>query len=564
MRLGVTPTNQNSRLNTRLRFGTKRQSVGAVLLSVALAATVLAPSASAQIFVPCGPGFANIIGTEGDDVIVGTAGNDIIAGLGGNDRIDGLDGDDVICGDDGNDTIRGGRGEDLLLGGDGNDVIRGQQNADNIQGGDGNDNIRGNNGADFIGGGLGNDTILGGKGRDNVSGDEGDDNIGGGNHDDSIRGDEGDDILRGGNGADVISGGAGIDNIRGGIGVDMIFTGDTTGDQINTGDGADFINNDPEDEFFGVATPEPEPEPEPEPTATLSTGPFEYEDFFGESTFEGETYGLVEVPRSEFGLRDPGTCYVVHGVLTPLTLPGPVYSSADAPFVSVNAGDRLLNPTNVRCDASEAVEQGYVQLFRSAATLGTDVAFYESFFVPEGEDPISEILVGERTQVERLTIVPPRIIDSFRPTDLTIGVIPEGPVVGQGATFSYTDFDSWTGEILDVRTVPLSRFNDEAGTCYLVQGTITPTSIDGDVSNSFFAPDIGLLVNGRYVSDDSFDCDESSSTEQGFDTLLDARVGLGVEFLFHAEFFVPESLAGDPSTVVVGRPASDAEVFTIR
>ena len=539
-----------------------RRRASAVLLGVALVATVLASPVNAQAGVLCGDERATIVGTSADDVIVGTDGADVIAGLGGNDQIVGLDGDDLICGDEGNDVIRAGRGEDTVLGGAGNDTIRGQQNADVILGGEGNDTIRGNNGADLIEGGSGDDTILGGKGMDELHGNEGADDIGGGNHDDLILGGAGDDFLRGGNAADTIHTGPGMDRIRGGIGVDRILTEGSLGNDINTGDGADFIDGLPEAQAPVAQAPvAPAPvAPAPSP----SSGSFFHEDFGGE-TFTGEVFGILEVPRDQFSPDEEGTCYLVLGVITPGVVSGPVSSPFDTPTISAIAGgERVDSATS--CDNDEVELRGYTWRLNASGVSGTDIAFYSELFVPDGLGSITDILVGNPFDLDEVTVIPPVVVTEIpSPGALDVGGLPTGAPVGENATFEHDEpfgDASWTGQVLDFVTAPTAGFIEERGSCFLVLGSLTPTAIEGVLSSGFDTPQIGVLVNGQYF-DDGTECDTSAVEAQGFGWILNAEVTVGTEYLFYSEIFVPEVFASDPSHVIVGRPADDADVFAI-
>lgn len=529
----------------------KLRSFGLALLSAAMLTTILAAPASAQGGATCDGIAATIVGTNGPDTLVGTDGVDVIAGLGGNDFIDGLDGNDVLCGDDGNDTVRGGRGEDFILGGEGNDNVRGQQNADTIDGGDGNDTVRGNNGADLIWGRSGEDTLLGGRGQDIIRGGADADEIGGGNHDDTIFGGAGDDSLRGGNGSDEINSGAGDDDIRGGIGDDDIRTDGSTGDVINPGLGDDLIDGVSEDDL----------PPPPPPSAGL----FFHEDFGGE-TFSGEVYGLVEVPLSEFGPDDVGTCYLLVGEITPLNVTGLLSSGFDTPRMGVIAGGEYIEDS-VSCDRGQADDLGYSWILRTEATSGTDIPFYAEIFVPEGQGVITDIVIGNPNNLEEVAVIDPTVLDAIPvPSGLTVGVLPNGPAVGPNATFEYTEPSgdaSWTGEITSVVTAPLSRFTQAAGRCFLVLGTLTPTVIDGGlVSDRFSTPDIGALVDGRHI-DDGTECDTDAVEAQGFDWILNAEVTLGTEYRFYAEIFIPEVRTGEPTRIVVGRPSDENARFFV-
>lgn len=544
-------TGAKARFSSATTSSARFRTLAGVFAAGAMLATVLVVPAGAQAGATCDGVTATIVGTNGADVLVGTDGPDVIAGLGGNDRIDGLDGDDVICGDDGNDTIRAGRGEDTILGGGGNDIIRGQQSADVIDGGDGNDIIRGNNGADMIWGRAGNDTLLGGKGQDVVRGGAGADEIGGGNHDDTVLGGADDDILRGGNGADVVDGGAGVDDMRGGIGVDQIFTGGTVGDTINTGDGADFIDGVPEGEL-----------PPPPPPPPAAAGSFQYTDFGGE-TWSGDVFGLVDVGFNRLGGDEPGTCYLVVGEITPGVVLGPVSDEFSTPGVSVIAGGELFDFSG-DCESGLAEDLGYSWILNAEAVSGTTIPFYQQVFIPEGQGPVTSIVVGNQFRPDELTVISPTILDSVPvPSGLAVGALPTGPQVGVDSTFTHTELSgetSWVGEVSAVVEVQRDTFVDESGRCFLVLGSLTPTEVEGLTTTGFDTPRIGLLVDGQYQSTGA-GCDTTEVEQQGFDWIFDAEVTVGTEYLFYAEFFIPDAFTGDPTHVIVGRESTDADVF---
>ena len=122
--------------------------------------------------------FANVVGTDRDDVLLGDErANEIEGGIG----------DDVIRGRGGDDALEGGRGRDAIRGGDGDDRLDGQGGWDDLRGGGGDDRLDGR---------RGDDNLLGGAG------------------DDRLFGQQGDDVLRGGRGADELGGGPGADTFR--------------------------------------------------------------------------------------------------------------------------------------------------------------------------------------------------------------------------------------------------------------------------------------------------------------------------------------------------------------
>lgn len=114
---------------------------------------------SVPIGVRCGPGFASIVGTSGDDILIGTPADDVIHARGGNDTVRGRGGDDVICAGRGDDMIFGGRGADEINGGRGADTIWGRRGNDTLRGGWGPDDLDGGRGVDNCSGGPGLNTL---------------------------------------------------------------------------------------------------------------------------------------------------------------------------------------------------------------------------------------------------------------------------------------------------------------------------------------------------------------------------------------------------------------------
>jgi Ca2+-binding RTX toxin-like protein len=132
--------------------------------------------------------------------------------------VTGTNSNDVITGNNGNNTLIGGAGDDNIGGLGGNDLLKGLS---------GKDTLRGDDGADTVLGGTENDVLFGGQGSDILSG---------GSEADALTGDAGNDALYGGSGADVLTGtnassrGVGeVDFLSGGTGIDQFVLGDTSG-----------------------------------------------------------------------------------------------------------------------------------------------------------------------------------------------------------------------------------------------------------------------------------------------------------------------------------------------
>lgn len=216
--------------------------------------TIIAASATHDIF---------LIGRDGDDTLIGGAGNDRLSGGSGKDTLDGRAGFDFLEGGDGDDQLLGGTG-DTLDAGEGDDVLYAQSNAlGGLSGGAGFDTLvyispKGV-GGDFSGlnieqlvgsdhadalsvasdtedrilvGRGGGDQIVGGLGNDTVRGDSGDDNLNGGAG--------GHDLIEGGDGNDTLVGDAG-DVLRGNGDDDTLIALATNLGGVEGGDGRDTL-----------------------------------------------------------------------------------------------------------------------------------------------------------------------------------------------------------------------------------------------------------------------------------------------------------------------------------
>lgn len=234
--------------------------------------------------------------TENDDVLNGTAADDLISALGGNDTVNGLAGNDLLGGDAGDDVLHGDAGNDELSGGEGNDILFGgsegvpTEGSDLLNGGVGNDILvyASNASSENLGrgseanGGDGTDVLVADFSKfnskintqisaDETGGFEGqysdfvDENVSftsienflitGSNFDDQITTGTGDDVIFAGPGNDIVDGGGGKDLLNGESGDNTLIGGagnDTISaefggeDDVNGGEGDDFL-------FFGAA-----------------------------------------------------------------------------------------------------------------------------------------------------------------------------------------------------------------------------------------------------------------------------------------------------------------------
>lgn len=144
-------------------------------------------------------GFANIEGTEGNDLIAlpEEVGSD-------HDLVRGIGGDDVVLGNEAGNPATGGAGDDRLFGRGGDDQLFGDEGDDTLSGGAG---------ADLVVGGLGSDVVYGGAGNDALIDTTADPAEADSNRADVIVAGAGDDgvILR--EGVNLVSLGAGADHV---------------------------------------------------------------------------------------------------------------------------------------------------------------------------------------------------------------------------------------------------------------------------------------------------------------------------------------------------------------
>src|SRR6266545_3091173 len=201
-------------------------------------------------------GFANLIGSGGNDTLRGDGGDNMLMGWGG---------DDLLAGGSGRDSADFSRlhsavDANLATGtatGQGSDTLSGIENlegselADTLSGDDGNNVLEGRAGNDALEGGPGSDTAsfrrlpaavdanlstgtAAGQGSDTLSGIE---NLLGSGRSDHLSGNAGDNFLSGGQGNDQLLGSGGADTLRGGPGNDAL----NGGDGVDAADYADAL-----------------------------------------------------------------------------------------------------------------------------------------------------------------------------------------------------------------------------------------------------------------------------------------------------------------------------------
>lgn len=171
-------------------------------------------------------GYNRVNGTGAGETLNGSAASDQIYGLGGNDLLVGNDLPDWLEGGEGNDTLNGGAGADQMIGGAGDDVYlvddAGDVTVEAVSGG-----------LDRVETGLASWTLAANIER--LTGTSGaGQTLTGNTLGNLIQGGGGADTLNGGEGDDTLNGGAGADTLNGGAG-DDVYVVDNAGDVVNEG-----------------------------------------------------------------------------------------------------------------------------------------------------------------------------------------------------------------------------------------------------------------------------------------------------------------------------------------
>jgi Ca2+-binding RTX toxin-like protein len=219
-----------------------RERTNAILGTTALAVALLLAGATAAMAV-------KVVGDSGSNDLTGTDRPDLIRAKGGDDTVHALAGPDLVILGAGNDAADGGAGCDRIFAGAGNDTIAGGPGAgwrfrcERLHGGPGNDTSTGGVGRDFMSGGRDDDTQSGGAGSDKLFANQGRDVSDGG---------DGPDVLWALSRKDVTAiGDTEGDELSGGGGADRFRVRDGEVDLVHCGDGFDRVLADQFDQVDG-------------------------------------------------------------------------------------------------------------------------------------------------------------------------------------------------------------------------------------------------------------------------------------------------------------------------
>ena len=293
---------------------------------------------------------------------------------------------------------------------------------------------------------------------------------------------------------------------------------------------------------------------------------FAYSEDFYDTDWEGELYGLVDLPTNSGD--EVGVCYGLVGIMSPVRIgEGSISEGFTAPDLGLVV-DGVLVDESFGCDADDVRDAGYGPIYDAQVTEGTEFAFYATFFV-EG-DPASTpvaLSLGDSSDALGVTYFTTDVLASIPAPVVAAGSGAGGDVEAlAGAAFSYKgqfDDTTWDVQLFGVVEGVKDSFVDEEGSCLVLVGTLTPTQIeDGQLSEGFDSPDFVTVAAGVQIEDES-DCETEDIELAGFGRLWDAEVTLGTVFPFYVDFFVPEGATAE--SIIAGDPTEDggARFFSV-
>lgn len=227
-------------------------------------------------------------------------------------------------------------------------------------------------------------------------------------------------------------------------------------------------------------------------------------------------------------------------------------------FVIIAAIAAAVAPTDDEAD--EADEAADTVAAIESTSDAEDTAPETAASTPNGSDP-------ETTTPAASEPSPTTAPTTAAPT--TTAPMPEGGTadsplpIGDStrSLFEYESFlgDSWNGYVGGIVETGIGQFNDEPGRCLVVVGTLTATEVGAGTSNSFDAPSLTMLVDGRAVDSDVSSCDVDAIEAAGYAWILNAEVTQGTTYAFYDEFFLPTDAV--PSALLVGDRFGDPLFF---
>lgn len=302
-----------------------------------------------------------------------------------------------------------------------------------------------------------------------------------------------------------------------------------------------------------------------EPEAPLPAGDpeksaFEYDDGLG-AVWSGTINGVVETPLywdDESGER----CFVVLGTLTPEAADGLVSDSWSTPFVTLFVDGAEAELGEQSCDTQPLIGAGYRSLYDATATVGTTLAFFAEFSLPEATGVPQAVAVGDG---DDWTFFDAALLDAAPAVQPgPVGALPLEPAplaVDAPGTFTHLDEytgDAWSGTVAGLVEVPLDEYSDIEGRCFAVVGTLTADALGSGLTTSpYAAPPLSVVADGVLV-DDHYGCSSAEAEAAGYAWFNDTEVTAGTTVAVYATLIVPAPAAGEVQAIVVGDAWGDA------
>lgn len=277
---------------------------------------------------------------------------------------------------------------------------------------------------------------------------------------------------------------------------------------------------------------------------------------YSETAWEGELAGVYEIGYDDFA---DATCYAVLGTITATSAGGLLADGYEGPAMTITSGGDDYPAEYLSCGDQSLMVAGYTALAESLVTVGTPLPFYTEFAIPEGIQDDATLAVAPGGGGEAEVYFQVGLLDEYPPADVQLGNPIDLELTSNAVEFELTDdFDdsTWRGQITGtsvISTSDLGDFGEGDGSCYAVYGTFTVVETKGVIAAPFTAPDVRLMIGGRAIARDSYNCSEDAA-DIGYESTFDAAVTAGTAFSFYENFFVPSALDVADPAVLVGSP----------
>ena len=285
--------------------------------------------------------------------------------------------------------------------------------------------------------------------------------------------------------------------------------------------------------------------------------PFVYRD--QSTAWGGYLSGLLATDAKE-----TGACLVLLGSMNAIDLAGGLVSdSLDTPAVSLMSNGQFIDPGFGECQVEDIELLEYAWIHEASITMGTTFPFYVEFYFPGGVIPkLGAVVLGDATTDNAFYYEPTTISAAPLPSVVAGPSLRNNQVVrpvGPDAPFVYDEWGTiWSGYVEGLVVTPLGP-RASGGTCVAVVGSLIPTDT-GDTlfADSYSAPTVSLLVDGRLVGSSFGECDLAPLESEGYSWILSAEVAEGTEYLFYQEFYFSGTTLPKLDLLIIGSAVTGA------